>query len=84
MYRELINCLTYMHGQICKGKGIIKDEELREMANGAHSLTRNSPTIAHEYGLKEKDNDLVYLKEAREIDKQIEEITNFLLSLEIV
>ena len=84
MYRELISTLSYMHGIICRGKGILADNDLRGIADGAHNLTKSAPIVEQANGKKETMNDSLYLEEAREIDKQIEEITIFLLSLEIV
>lgn len=84
MYRELINTLCYMHGILCRGKGILRDSDLQGIAEGAHNLTRTAPIVERGNGRKETTNDLAYLEEATKIDDQIEEMMIFLQSLEIV
>ena len=84
MYRDLISSLTYMYGVICKAKGRVRDSDLRHIAEGAHSLTVTAPIAEQLNGKEETENDKAYLAEARKIDEQIEEITVFLMSLEIV
>lgn len=82
MYRELIHTLTYMYSIVCRGKGHLEDTDLRHIADGAHTLTKCAPaveTLANE----ETPADKAYLKEAQKIDEQIEEMTCFLLNLEI-
>lgn len=83
MYRELISSLTYMYSVICKAKGRAKDSDLRHIADGAHSLTATAPVAEQLNGKEETANDKAYLLEAQKIDEQIEEITVFLMSLEI-
>ena len=84
MYNQLISSLSYMHSVICRAKGRVKDSDLRHIADGAHSLTATAPVAEQMNGKQETENDKAYLKEAQKIDEQIEEITLFLLSLEIV
>ena len=84
MYRELIGSLTYMYSIICRGKGIIKDQQLTNIAVGAHSLTDATCQIAEKNPENLTNNDRAYLKEAEKIDDQIEEMLMFLNSLEIV
>ena len=84
MYSNLIATLSYMHSVICRAKGRVKDSDLRHIADGAHSLTATAPVAEQLNGREETANDKAYLKEAQKIDEQIEEMTIFLLSLEIV
>ena len=83
MYRELIHSLTYMYSVVCRGKGRLKDSDLRHIADGAHSLTASAPAV-ETLTREETANDKAYLKEAQKIDEQIEEMMVFLMSLEIV
>ena len=83
MYRELINSLTYMYSVMCRGKGRLRDSDLRHIADGAHSLTKSAPAV-ETMTKDETVNDRAYLQEAQKIDQQIEEMVVFLLSLEIV
>lgn len=83
MYRELICSLAYMYSVICRAKGRAKDSDLRHIADGAHSLTVTAPVAEQLNGREETENDKAYLLEAQKIDEQIEEITVFLMSLEI-
>ena len=53
------------------------------IANGAHSLTRSAPVV-ETLTKEETANDKQYLLEAQKIDQQIEEMSVFLMSLEIV
>ena len=84
MYNNLISTLSYMHSVICRAKGRVKDSDLRHIADGAHGLTATAPVAEQMNGREETENDKAYLREAQKIDEQIEEITIFLLSLEIV
>lgn len=83
MYRDLIHSLTYMYSLICRGKGTLPDSDLRHIANGAHSVTASAPAV-ETMSKTETANDKAQLKEAQKIDEQIEEMTVFLMSLEIV
>lgn len=82
MYRDLIHSLTYMYSLICRGKGVLPDSDLRHIANGAHSVTASAPVV-ETMSKTETTSDKAQLKEAQKIDEQIEEITVFLMSLEI-
>lgn len=84
MYRELIYSLTYMYSTICRAKGRVQDSDLRHIADGAHSLTITAPVAENLNGREETENDKKYLKEAQKIDEQIEEMTVFLMSMEII
>lgn len=83
MYRELIHSLTYMYSVICRGKGRLKDSDLRHITDGAHALTEAAPAV-ETLASEETANDKAYLKEAQKIDQQMEEMVTFLLGLEIV
>ena len=76
--------LTYMYSVITRGKGALPDSDLRGIADGAHVLTKTAPIAETLNGKTETENDKAYLLEAQKIDHQIEEITVFLMSLEIV
>lgn len=84
MYKNLIHSLSYMHSLICRGKGVVSDKALMEIAQGAHVMTQTAPVIEQSNGALETANDKAYLQEARKLDEQIEEMTIFLLNLEIV
>lgn len=82
MYRGLIDNLAFVYGFICKGRGKIAQEDMRSLANGAHTLVRNAPAVLG--GEDEQEEDRKDLALAGKMDQQIEEATIFLLSLEIV
>lgn len=84
MYKNLICSLSYMHSLICRGKGVVSDKALQEIARSAHTLTATAPNIERNSGPGETANDKAYLQEAEKIDDQIEEMFVFLTSLEIV
>ena len=83
MYRDLIHSLTYMYSLICRGKGTLPDSDLRHIANGAHSITISAPVVEN-ISRTETPNDKAQLQEAQKIDEQIEEMTVFLMGLEII
>ncbi len=83
MYKNLINSLSYVHSLICRGKGVVDDIDLTRLARGAHFMMETAPQIERASGSGETDNDKQFLREAQKIDEQIEEMTIFLLSLEI-
>lgn len=82
MMRELINSLTFCYTQICRGKGIVSESTLKNIAVGAHSLTDATEQMAMLQEMSK--NDIAYMREARQIDNQIEEMYAFLNTLEIV
>lgn len=84
MIRELINSLTFCYTQICRGKGIVSESTLKNIAVGAHSLTDATEKMAMMQAEQLTKNDLAYMKEARKIDDQIEEMFAFLNTLEII
>ena len=84
MYKNLIHSLSYMHSLIVRGKGVVDDTQLRQLANGAHVMLDTAPAVEKSAGMQETANDKAFLQEAKKLDDQIEEMTIFLLSLEIV
>lgn len=84
MYRELISSLAYTYSLITRGKGIIKDQEMHTLVDGAAVMTKVGPEIAQSYGLKETENDKQYHLEAEKMLDQIQEMEIFLTSLEII
>ena len=84
MIRELIGNLTFMYSVMCKGKGLVKDKQLQNIAVGAHSLHATCSTLLMQNAERLTKNDKELLKEAEFIDGQIEEAVVFLMSMEIV
>ena len=84
MMRELINSLTFCYTQICRGKGIVSESTLKNIAVGAHSLTDATEQMAMLQAQEMSKNDIAYMRETRQIDNQIEEMYAFLNTLEIV
>ena len=83
MYRELINSLAYTYSLITRGKGVIKDEEIQTLVNGASVMTSVAPFVENAYGLRETENDKQYYREAEKMRDQIQEMETFLMSMEI-
>lgn len=82
MYKGLIDNLAFVYAFICKGRGKLSSEDMRGIANGAHKLVKTAPAVLG--GEDEKRDDRLDLDEARKMDQHIEEMTIFLLSMEIV
>lgn len=82
MYKGLIDNLAFVYGFIHKGRGKLDEDALRSVANGAHTLVHYAPAVLG--GEDEQEEDRKDLAVAVNMDKQIEEATIFLLSLEIV
>ena len=80
MYRGLIDSLAFIYGFICKGRGALSEEDLRTMANGAHTIVKRAPAVLG--GETEQEEDRKDMALAVKMDDQIEEATVFLLSLE--
>lgn len=83
MYKGLIDNLTFVYAYICKGRGKMQPADMRAIAEGAHTLTRNAPAVLSD-GAVESWDDRADLAESRKIDQHIEEITDFLVNMEIV
>lgn len=84
MYRGLIDHLVFAYGYICKGRGRLKAEDMKAIAQGAHVVAVNAPDVLARSDIRESADDRADLAEARKIDEQIEEMFVFLTSLEIV
>ncbi len=82
MYKGLIDNLAFVYGFIHKGRGKLDEEDLRAVANGAHTIVAHAPAVLG--GEDEQAEDRKDYAVAVNMDKQIEEATVFLLSLEIV
>ncbi len=83
MYRGLIDNLTFVYTYICKGRGKMSAADMRAIAEGAHTLTRNAPAVLSD-GAVESWDDRADLVESRKIDEHIEEMVAFLVGMEIV
>jgi hypothetical protein len=83
MYRGLIDNLAFVYGFLYKGRGRLDAEEMRMIADGAHTITKKAPVVLGGRG-EESADDKADLAAARNMDKQIEEATIFLTNLEIV
>ena len=82
MYKGLIDNLAFVYGFICKGRGKLGEEDLRAVADGAHTIVKHAPAVLG--GADEQEEDRKDLARAGKMDEQIEEATVFLMSLEIV
>ena len=83
MYRELIDYLTFTYGFMCKGRGKLTEADMRAIAGGARVMTDRAPEVL---GKPEEEmaEDRADLAEARKITEHVEEMSVFLMSLEIV
>lgn len=82
MYNGLIDHLAFVYGFIHKGRGKLGRDALRKVADGAHTVVEYAPAVLG--GEDEQDEDRKDYAVAVNMDKQIEEATEFLLGLEIV
>lgn len=82
MYKGLIDNLAFVYSFICKGRGKLGEEDLRAVADGAHTIVKHAPAVLG--GEDEQEEDRKDLALAGKMDEQIEEATVFLMSLEIV
>lgn len=82
MYKGLIDHLAFVYGFICKGRGKLNETEIRQVAEGTHTIVRTAPAVlGMDEATKEDGKDLQL---ALKMDRQIEEAAVFLMSLEIV
>lgn len=82
MYRGLVDNLAFVYGFICKGRGRIKEEDMRGIVNGAHTIVKNAPAVLG--GDNETEEDKKDLALAGNMDLQLEQAMVFIQSLEIV
>jgi len=82
MYKGLIDNLAFVYGFICKGRGKLEQEDMRSLANGAHTLVKHAPAVLG--GEDEQVEDRADLALAGEMDRHIEEAAVFLEHLEII
>lgn len=82
MYKGLVDNLTFVYAFLAKGRGKLGHEDVRALANGAHTLTRTAPAVLG--GEEERAEDRADLAVAQKVDVDIEGMTVFLMSQEIV
>ncbi len=82
MYKGLIDNLAFVYSFICKGRGKVPQDDLRAVANGAHTLVHHAPAVLG--GEDEQEEDRKDLSLAGKMDEHIEEAVVFLSSLELV
>ena len=76
MYRELIDHLAFVYGFICKGRGMIKTEDMEKISDGAHAMGENAPDV-----LGVRENTLQDAKDLGECDKMLEHIDEMIVYL---
>ena len=84
MYRGLIDYMTYAYAFVCKARGRISGKEIQAVAQGAHTVAGNAEVVLAASDRADTAEDRADLAEAKKIDEHIEEMTAFLMSLEIV
>ena len=83
MYKGLIDHLVWVYEYMCKGRGKLSGSEMEVIASSARIVTDNAPNVLGKQETETPD-DRADLAEARKIDTHIEEMSAFLMSLEIV
>lgn len=78
----MVDNLAFVYGFICKGRGRIKEEDMRGIVNGAHTIVKNAPAVLG--GDTETEEDKKDLALAGNMDLQLEQAMVFIQSLEIV
>lgn len=80
MYKGLINHLAFVYVFICKSRGKLSAKDTRAIVDETHTIVANAPgVLGTEEATKEDGKDLQL---ALKMDRQIEEVTVFLMSLE--
>lgn len=82
MYRELIDHLAFVYGFICKGRGMMKQDDMEKISGGAHAMVDNAPDVL---GVREvSQQDARDLGECGKMLEHIDEMIVFLSVTEIV
>jgi len=81
MYKGLIDNLAFVYSFVCKGRGKVPAEDMRSVAEGAHTLVRHAPAVLG--GEDERPDDRADLAEAMRMNEHIEDMVVFLQHLEI-
>lgn len=82
MYKGLVENLTFVYSFIARGNGKLGRDDVRALANGAHVLTRKAPAVLG--GEEEQAADKADYAVAQKVDVDIEGMTVFLMSQEII
>lgn len=82
MYKGLIENLTFVYSFLAKGNGKLGRDDVRALANGAHVLTRKAPAVLGSED--EQAADKADYAVAQKVDVDIEGMTVFLMSQEII
>lgn len=82
MYKGLIDNLTFVYSFLAKGNGKLGRDDVRALANGAHVLTQKAPAVLGSED--EQTADKADYAVAQKVDVDIEGMTVFLMSQEII
>ena len=82
MNRGLIDFMTFSYSYLCKGRGILKADEIRAIQSGAGTVARTAPAVLEQEGPQSEERRLT-LEEAQMIQQHIDECTDWLLRLEM-
>ncbi len=80
-YKGLIDNLAFVYSFIAKGRGKIRQDDMRAIATGSHTLVANAPAVLGRED--EVADDRADLAEARKMEEHIEDMVIFLEHLEI-
>lgn len=76
MYRELIDHLAFVYGFICKGRGMMKTEDMEKISGGAHAMVDNAPDV-----MGGREHSLQDARDLGECDKILEHIDEMIVYL---
>ena len=74
MYRELIDHLAFVYGFICKGRGMMKTDDMERISGGAHAMVDNAPDV-----LGNREATMQDARDLGECDKILDHIDEMIL-----
>ena len=82
MMRELLNTMTFVYGYICKGRGKIKEDDIRQISAGAKAMVENIPVA---FGIEiQSIDDYRDFDTCKKVMENIDEIIVYFHNTEII
>lgn len=83
MTRDLINSLTFTYSLLCRGRHVFDKKQVMCLNEASKLMTRKTPEVMEESGKTMTEDDKVSIKEADMIADHIDEVSQFLMNLDI-
>lgn len=83
MTRDLINTLTFTYSLICRGRHVFDKKQIMCLNEASKLMTRKTPEVMEDTGKALTIDEKISINEAQMITDHIDEVSQFLMNLDI-